>query len=226
MPLFLVAACFLLLSPAVAARQPIGSLKEKNADNNSEDPRHRRLFGERIGTARESRGGAAGQAKNFQEQTPMRINANAPTPAPMVPTTPVPVVVTLAPVVAVTPPPTPAPITPETLPPTLPPVVTGCNIGGVAYPEGSRLPSVRLTDCYYGNPADYECYCDSRKPDQYVCPYCEFVDVFGLTICATDTQMISFVAKFNVPTSCTCNVGIVPNGPFFDATVTTDCVDL
>ena len=221
----LLSTTWLLLTPQVVALKRSSKHHHEKKSNirgvssqSDTEQQQRRLFGERIGTSRDARGGAAGAAKNFQEFTPMRttIVPATPTVAPA-PTTNAP---TTAPVDAATEPPVGAP-----------PSGSGCSFDGpdgtvINFEEGESLGGfITLTDCFNGDPDSYPCFCDSREPDQAICPYCQFTDTFGRTICGSDTGTVTFIAQDSEEqTTCSCDIVVVENPPFFDRTVESSCV--
>ena len=212
--LALLTTAWLLVDPSAAVRRPPRYLKEKRGSRGEEDQEHRKLFGERLGTVRDARGGAAGQAKNFEEVVAMRTRITGPTTAPLP---------TAAPVAPATDSPAP------TLPPTEP---SGCSFEGedgtmLSFEEGDSLGGlVTLTDCFNGDPDSYPCFCDSREPDQIICPYCKFTDFLGRTVCGSETDPVTFLAQeTGVSTTCSCDVVIEEDPPFFNTTVTPSCVE-
>ena len=237
MALALLSTSWLLLTDqVVAVKRPSKHQNEKKSiirgvsNQSDNEQQHRRLFGERIGTSRDARGGAAGAAKNFQEFVPMRdqIVPATPTVVPA-PTTDAPIT---APVDAATEPPTAPPVDASTDAPTGPPVATsGCSFDGpdgtaINFDEGASLDGfITLTDCFNGDPDLYPCFCDSREPDQTICPYCQFTDAFGRTICGSDTGTVTFIEQDSgEQTTCSCDIAVVENPPFFDRTVESSCV--
>lgn len=102
-----------------------------------------------------------------------------------------------------------------------PPTDDGCSFvdedGVVAmFNQGESLGDYKgLEGCENGDATDFPCYCDTRAPDQVICPYCQFEDFFGRKFCGKAQSFTSFNGPNFYMTTCGCSINYnVPESPY------------